>query len=143
MEPCVIFLVVAKQHEYLILGTGIICSYSAHKRKMCFGLHVAEGMDVDDLNSAANSFGDFSSLQPTTTALAAPVLVGRGSRFRTTASSGLRLREGPGIQFSVIRLLPPDTVVAILGTQDSWSIVDIDGDGLAEGPVASAFLGAL
>ncbi|CAB3901065.1 hypothetical protein LMG26684_04606 [Achromobacter mucicolens] len=101
------------------------------------------GVDVDDLNSAANSFGDFSSLQPITTALAAPVLVGRGSRFRTTASSGLRLREGPGIQFSVIRLLPPDTVVAILGTQDSWSIVDIDGDGLAEGAVASAFLGAL
>lgn len=46
MEPCVIFLVVAKQHEYLILGTGIICSYSAHKRKMCFGLNVAEGMVV-------------------------------------------------------------------------------------------------
>ncbi len=101
------------------------------------------GVDVDDLNSTVNGFGAFSSLQPVTTAQAVPSLTGSGSRFRTTASSGLRLREGPGIQFNVIRLLPPDTVVAVMGTQDSWSIVDVDGDGLAEGAVASAFLAAL
>jgi len=101
------------------------------------------GVDVNDLNSAANGFGSFTTLQPITTALAAPASTGGGSRFRTTSSSGLRLREGPGTQFSVIRLLPPNTAVTVLGTQDSWSIVDVDGDGLAEGAVASAFLAAL
>jgi len=101
------------------------------------------GVDVDDLNSTANGFGAFSPLQPIATAHAAPASTGGGSRFRTTASSGLRLREGPGMQFGVIRVLPPNTALTVLGAQDSWSIVDVDGDGLAEGAVATAFLAAL
>ena len=47
------------------------------------------------------------------------------------------------MQFGVIRVLPPNTALTVLGTQDSWSIVDVDGDGLAEGAVATAFLAAL
>lgn len=101
------------------------------------------GVDVDDLNPATGDFGSFASLQPTTTAHAAPAAAGGGTRARTTASAGLRLREGPGMQFGIVRLLPPNTVVAVLRTQDSWSIVDVDDDGLAEGAVASAFLAAL
>lgn len=47
------------------------------------------------------------------------------------------------MQFSVIRVLPPNTALTVLNMQDGWSIVDIDGDGLAEGAVGSAFLVAI
>lgn len=101
------------------------------------------GVDVDDLNPAASGFGSFSSLLAPTTAQAAMAAAGGGTRAKTTASAGLRLREGPGMQFAIVRLLPPNTVVTVLSTQDIWSIVDVDGDGLAEGAVASAFLALL
>jgi hypothetical protein len=97
------------------------------------------GLDANDLNPAAAGFGDFATLLPLT--VARPVAPGDASmRFRTTASAGLRLREGPGTQFEVIRLLPPGTVVTALTLQGDWAIVDLEGDGLAEGAVHAAFL---
>jgi hypothetical protein len=100
------------------------------------------GVDVDDLNPAAAGFGDFKTLQPPAAAkVAAPG--SPSTRFRTTASAGLRLREGPGTQFDVLKLLPPGTVVTVLTLQGDWAIVDLDGNGLAEGAVHASFLAAL
>lgn len=100
------------------------------------------GVDIDDLNPTAVDFGEFGTLLPLATGkLGAP---GSPSmRFRTTASAGLRLREGPGTQFEVVRLLPPGTVLTALTLQGDWAIVDLDGNGLAEGAVHASFLAAL
>jgi hypothetical protein len=43
----------------------------------------------------------------------------------------------------VLKLLPPGTVVTVLTLQGDWAIVDLDGNGLAEGAVHASFLAAL
>jgi hypothetical protein len=56
------------------------------------------------------------------------------------ARGGLHLRSGPGVEFNVSRLLPFGTPVHPLKTVGSWSSVDLQGDGVADGFVSSAYL---
>lgn len=73
------------------------------------------------------------SAQPPTPAPSAGVLY-------VNARSGLRLRSGPGTDFDIIRLLPFGVLVHPLKTVESWTCVDLQGDGAADGFVSTSFL---
>ena len=64
----------------------------------------------------------------------------RRALFSVNARSGLNLRRGPGTEFDVVRTLPAGTVVHGLGQQGNWLLADGEGDGLADGFLATAFL---
>jgi hypothetical protein len=97
------------------------------------------GVDVDVLNPARSGFGQFDHLDEPGGAGSVPDSPTQ-AQFRTTASSGLRLRSGPGTDFDVIQLLPPGTVLTVMSRSGDWAIVDVNGNGLADGAVHSAFL---
>lgn len=59
---------------------------------------------------------------------------------RVVARSGLRLRAGPGVDFEPLRLLSYGSAVSVLRTTGSWSLVDLHGDGAADGYVSTGFL---
>lgn len=62
------------------------------------------------------------------------------SRYRVIARDGLRLRAGPGIEFSVRRTLERGVELQRLGQNGDWALVDLEGDGLADGHVHSSYL---
>jgi hypothetical protein len=65
------------------------------------------------------------------------------NRFVVIARDGLKLRSGPSTNFSVIRVLPVDTPVIVLsreGTDGMWALVDLEGDGHADGFMSFPFL---
>jgi hypothetical protein len=64
-------------------------------------------------------------------------------RYAVTASSGLKLRGGPGTNFGSQRTLPAGTELNVVDSdsQDpSWVRVDLEGDGLLDGYVFAGFL---
>ncbi len=78
--------------------------------------------------------GDFSPGVPQPTPVA-------GSRaVRVIARSGLKLRAGPGTTFDRLRGLPFGTVVTALKAVGDWTMIDLEGDGAADGFVSTAFL---
>ena len=58
------------------------------------------------------------------------------------ARHGLNLRAGPGDTFEVRAALPFGTRVSVLKLNGAWSMVDLQGDGAADGYVFSSFLGS-
>lgn len=62
--------------------------------------------------------------------------------FVVIASDGLNLRGGPGVEFGIRANLPFGTAVTSMSTQGDWMMVDVNGDGGADGFVHSAFLAA-
>jgi hypothetical protein len=56
------------------------------------------------------------------------------------ARQGLRLRTGPGTSFDYSRTLALGAVVHPLKIVDGWTMVDLEGDGVADGFVSSAYL---
>lgn len=56
------------------------------------------------------------------------------------ARHGLRLRSGPGTDFDVLSLLPLGTQLSVLKSLNGWSMVDLQGDGNADGFVNSPYL---
>lgn len=64
-------------------------------------------------------------------------------RYAVIARDGLKLRGGPGINFSSSRTLAVGTELNVVDADDadsSWVRVDIEGDGLLDGYVFSSFL---
>ena len=64
-------------------------------------------------------------------------------RLVVVARSGLQLRKGPGIEFGITKTLDTGTEVAVLGfdgPKGEWARVDLQGDGLVDGHLLSAFL---
>lgn len=61
-------------------------------------------------------------------------------RFVVIARDGLRLRSGPSQDFGVIRLVAEDTTVHLLGREGLWGLVDLEGDGKADGFLSLPFL---
>jgi uncharacterized protein YgiM (DUF1202 family) len=93
--------------------------------------------DPDDINVANPDFGGFA-LEPDHFGAALPR---EGSElFLVNASTGLRLRGGPGTDFETHKVLAPGSQVRILLTQGEWSQVDTTGDDQADGFVYSAYL---
>lgn len=90
-----------------------------------------------DPNVAAGSeIGDFlrGAAQPAATA------GGAGYAVKVIARSGLRMRAGPGTEFDRVRLLPFGAVVTALKTVGDWTMIDLEGDGAADGFASTAFL---
>ena len=99
------------------------------------------GVDIDDVQGNAHDIGQFDDLDTVRPALAVGgIATSVGNRFRVNATSGLRLRGGPGTDFDVQRLLAVGTIVEVLSRVGEWAIVDINGNGVADGAVHAAFL---
>lgn len=65
------------------------------------------------------------------------------TRYRVTARSGLRLRGGPGTQYSTLDTVEYGTEVDVLrfdGPADDWALVDLEGDGGRDGFMFADFL---
>ena len=62
--------------------------------------------------------------------------------YRVIARSGLRLREGPGVDFPSRRTLPTGTIVSVLSIAGDWALIDLQGDGLADGHAHVNYLAA-
>jgi hypothetical protein len=59
------------------------------------------------------------------------------------ARDGLKLRGGPSQDFPVKRTLPSGTLVHVLGREGLWALVDLEGDGQADGFMNAPFLRAV
>ena len=64
----------------------------------------------------------------------------RGEPFTTNARDGLRLRAGPGTNFNPVKTLPFGTPLVVIGREDAWAKVDLEGDGAADGFVLFSLL---
>jgi hypothetical protein len=101
--------------------------------------------DPDEANPDQADFGSFI-LDLNAHGPAAPPadtvgdLAGTGDIFTVTASGGLRVRSGPGVEFDVGSLLPTGAKVRVLSRSGDWAKIDSTGDGSADGFVHSAFL---
>lgn len=97
--------------------------------------------DPDETNPAQPDFGSFL-LDPDSLGPAAPA-VGRGPSvelFTVIARGGLRLRSGPSTQFDVRSVLSFGATVRVLSRNGDWALVDLSGDGLADGFCYADFL---
>ncbi|MGV8986629.1 MAG: glycoside hydrolase domain-containing protein [Cypionkella sp.] len=83
--------------------------------------------------AAASAATSILAGAPMPTASAAAYVMARG---------GLNLRSGPGDSFDVRAVLPFGTTVSVLKPSGAWSMVDLQGDGAADGYVFSSFLAA-
>jgi hypothetical protein len=102
--------------------------------------------DPNEINPAHSDFGAFTldpgAFGPAAPAatVEAPVAPSSLEVMEVIASAGLRLRAGPGVDFDVRGSLAPRTPATILSRSGDWAMVDVSGDGLADGFVHSAFL---
>jgi len=62
------------------------------------------------------------------------------NRFVVIARDGLKLRGGPSIDFGVVRTIPAGTIVNVLSRENMWALVDLEGDGKADGFMNLPFL---
>jgi len=60
--------------------------------------------------------------------------------FRVIARTGLHLREGPGVNFGVVRTLPFGSTVHVSRRDGDWVVADLEGDGRIDGHLFGAFL---
>jgi hypothetical protein len=56
------------------------------------------------------------------------------------ARDGLRLRSGPSDTSAILRVLPTGTRVNVVSREGPWALVDLQGDGLADGFMSFSFL---
>jgi len=64
-------------------------------------------------------------------------------RYVVVARGGLRLRNGPGLGFSVSKSLEAGTELSVVGfdgPDSEWARVDLENDGLVDGHVFATFL---
>jgi hypothetical protein len=62
------------------------------------------------------------------------------NHFIVNARDGLKLRSGPSTDFTVIRTIPEGTPVNVLSREGMWAVVDLEGDGKADGFMNLPFL---
>jgi len=60
--------------------------------------------------------------------------------YAVTARSGLKLREGPGVAFEVLEVVPYNTRVFVIKEKEGWAAVDLQGDGAVDGCMSQEFL---
>jgi hypothetical protein len=71
-----------------------------------------------------------------------PIVSSPPSPHVVIARDGLKLRAGPGTEFTSERTLPAGTMVNVLRREGQWAQVDLQGDGRADGFMHSSFLRA-
>lgn len=92
--------------------------------------HGLEEADAIDLGTPSHDHGD-------------EAVHGWAGDHTVIAKTGLRLRSGPGTDFSTITVLPFGTAVKSLARSNDWVQVQIDPGEGADGFVHSAFLASL
>jgi hypothetical protein len=65
------------------------------------------------------------------------------TKFTVIARDGLKLRSGPSIDFDAIRTIAAGTTVDVLSREGMWALVDLEGDGKADGFLNLPFLRAV
>lgn len=95
----------------------------------------AFGYDGNIVSPANPNFGQFN-LDGTDADNRAPAL----NLMEVIARSGLKLRTGPGLQYTDVTTIPSQTVVAVIGRSGDWVQVDLEGDGRADGFMHRDFL---
>ena len=63
----------------------------------------------------------------------------RRELFRVIARTGLHLREGPGVNFGVVRTLPFGSIVQVSRRDGDWVVADLEGDGRIDGHLSVHF----
>jgi hypothetical protein len=129
-------------------GIGAGVQYMGNKT-----LHIGFGISPQDLSKIVWGAGGRSANAPAWLREAArkgwdnPVMeVGSDTsprRLVVVARSGLQLRKGPGTEFGITKTLDIGTKVTVLGfdgPKGEWARVDLQGDGLVDGHLFSAFL---
>ena len=105
--------------------------------------------DPDETNPQRPDFGaftldldDLAGALPPAERVARPAVarISPPSRYRVIARDGLRLRAGPSTQFEVRSLLPFGTPLDVLSRNGGWALVDLNGDGAADGFCLADFL---
>jgi hypothetical protein len=67
----------------------------------------------------------------------------RAETLSVIARDGLRLRTGPSTGADIARVLAFGTLVHVIGREGDWMLVDIEGDGKADGFMSRFFLQAV
>lgn len=62
--------------------------------------------------------------------------------LKVIARGGLWVRSGPGTEFPTVRSLPFNQMLFSLRNEGGWALVDIEGDGSADGYCHTGFLAA-
>ncbi|UWM66002.1 glycoside hydrolase domain-containing protein [Enterobacter sp. CP102] len=62
------------------------------------------------------------------------------SQFKVIARNGLRVRRGPGVEFDVAGIVQKGTLLSVIKIEGQWALVDIEGDGMADGYVFAGYL---
>jgi hypothetical protein len=125
------------QRAWLAQSTGW-ASYTAFSDSKAWALRqrmpaAIAGVDCDpNVASETITLGDFS--------VAAQVVPQAAMRVRVNARHGLRLRPGPSTDFDPVATLPFGREVVPLKVVGAWTLVDLEGDGAADGFVSSAYL---
>jgi hypothetical protein len=122
-------------------------SWTSRKDCMHFELDVspeelAQGIDpatVKGLNApvALDHAGPEPIAEPI--APAAPASATTDTRI-VIARDGLRLRSGPSETASIVRTIPSGTRVNVIAREGQWGLVDLQGDGQADGFMFLSFL---
>ena len=102
------------------------------------------GVECDpDTASEGEDFGSFLLGSPSAFPAPGPlpaIPVPTRASMRVNARRGLRLRAGPGENFDILQTLPFGTLVFPLKSVASWTLADLQGDGIADGFVSSGYL---
>lgn len=109
------------------------------RQEMPNGMCGIEG-DPNEVNPAYTDIGAFvpsPELVEPNIAVASAV---NTSWRKVNARKGLKLRSGAGTEFDALNLLPYDTRVRVLSRKGDWALVDLHGDGAADGFVFAAYL---
>ncbi len=107
----------------------------------CSPADLAAGIDpATVLGGEAPPPAEDDDLTPVAVDLGAAPAPSSGERFVVNARSGLRLRTQPSESAEIIRSLPFGTPVSVLRREAEWALVDLQGDGAADGFVFFAFL---
>jgi hypothetical protein len=68
------------------------------------------------------------------------VAPGSGERLVVIARSGLNLRTGSSTDFQVLKTLPFGTEVFVVAREGEWAVIDLQGDGKADGFMLASLL---
>lgn len=97
--------------------------------------------DPNDISARYPDCGEFVAepLQPGLAPVGSP-RSHAGVPHIVIARDGLRLRSGPGLDFGAIRTVAYGSPVYVLSASGDWSLIDLEGDGKADGFMFTAFL---
>ncbi len=113
-----------------VAGDGPAMAYACHADQVFSRLQL-EPLGAHDVKGpAASSAGADASVG------------GQGSPrpLRVIARDGLVLRSGPDASFPRLGLQPYGQTVNVVGTKGDWCMVDLEGDGKADGFMLGSFL---